>query len=443
MRKITWIQRPDGYLNKTPLIQFALITALFPLWGVAVSMNDILITQFKGVFTLSDFATALVQFVFFGAYFVVAIPASMIIKKTSYKTSALIGLLFYIIGCLLFYPASSSGTYNLFLVALFIMAIGLGILETTAGTFSVMLGHPDRATVRLNTSQAFNPIGNVVGILLGKYLVFKEGASLINQMSGMSGDELHNFKLATLQHTLQPYKFMIFVLVAVFILILITKFPLCKVEQKADNSGNPSTLEGIKYLIGNKRFKKGWIAQFLQLGLQIAVWSFTIRLALVMDPNLNERSATNYMLYSFIVYLIGRAISTVLLTRIPAMKLLFIYSCMGTLLLLYISFVPSFTVVYACILLNLFFAPGFPTLYATNVESVERKYTETAGGAVTMTIVGGALIPPIQGLISDKLGSMQHSFIVPMIALIYVGIFVYSQLKSKISEEATENIEVI
>lgn len=432
MRKVTWIQKPDGYLDKTPLFQFALVTILFPLWGIAVAMNDILITQFKAVFTLSDFAAALIQFVFFLAYFVVAIPASMIIKKTSYKTSILVGLFFFTAGCLMFYPASGAGTYTLFLITIFVMAIGLGILETTAGTFAVMLGNAERATVRLNTSQSFNPIGNIVGILLGKYLVFSEGANLHAQMENLTGDALHEFKLNELQNTMQPYIYLILVLVVVFVLILITKYPRCKVEKTGDDSSaNPSTPEGLKYLITNKRFMKGWFIQFLQIGSQIAVWSFTMRLALTMDAGLNERSATNYMLISFVVFLIGRALATALLTRIPAMKLLFVYYSIGTVLLVYISLMPSFSVIYALIVVNLFFAPGFPTLYATNIEVVERKYTENAGGAVTMTLIGGAIIPPLQGFVSDTIGSMQLSFLVPAICFVFVARFAYSQSKNK------------
>ena len=170
-------QMPDGYLNRTPKFQFILLSCLFPLWGAAASLNDILITQFKSVFTLSDFASALVQSAFYGGYFLIAIPASLVIKKTSYKVAILIGLTLYIIGCSMFYPASHMATYTMFLAAIFSIAIGLSFLETSANTYSSMLGHRDYATLRLNISQTFYPIGAISGILLGKYLIFQEGAS--------------------------------------------------------------------------------------------------------------------------------------------------------------------------------------------------------------------------------------------------------------------------
>lgn len=198
------VQMPDGYLNKTPLFQFILLSCLFPLWGCAAALNDILITQFKSVFSLSNFASALVQSAFYGGYFLIAIPASLVIKKTSYKVAILIGLTLYIVGCTLFFPASHMATYTMFLAAIFAIAIGLSFLETAANTYSSMIGPKAYATLRLNISQTFYPIGAAAGILLGKYLVFSEGESLEKQMAGMNAEQVHNFKVLMLENTLEP-----------------------------------------------------------------------------------------------------------------------------------------------------------------------------------------------------------------------------------------------
>ena len=203
LKKIS--QMPDGFLDKTPIFQFILLSCLFPLWGCAASLNDILITQFKSVFTLSDFASALVQSAFYGGYFIIAIPSSLIIKKTSYKIAILIGLALYIIGCLMFYPASHMATYTMFLAAIFAIAIGLSFLETSANTYSSMIGNKNFATLRLNISQTFYPIGALLGIVLGKYLVFQEGDSLELQMSNMTIEQIHEFRLSMLEYTLQSY----------------------------------------------------------------------------------------------------------------------------------------------------------------------------------------------------------------------------------------------
>ncbi|WP_261798568.1 MFS transporter [Bacillus massilinigeriensis] len=188
------IQLPDGYLNRTPYFQYILLSLVFPLWAVAASLNDILITQFKHVFELSDFASAFVQSAFYGGYFFIAIPASMLMKKTNYKTGIIAGLLFYIVGCSLFYPASHMATYTMFLFALFVIAIGLSFLETSANTYSSMIGPRKYSTLRLNISQTFYPIGSISGILLGKYLVFKEGASLEHKWQRCLRQRLKNLE---------------------------------------------------------------------------------------------------------------------------------------------------------------------------------------------------------------------------------------------------------
>lgn len=187
-----------------------------------------MITQFKSVFALSDFASALVQSAFYGGYFLIAIPASLVIRSSSYKIAILLGLALYIAGCVLFYPASHMATYTMFLAAIFAIAIGLSFLETAANTYSSMIGHRDHATLRLNVSQTFYPVGALMGIVLGKYLVFQNGDSLHSQMAGMDAGQLHQFRLTMLEHTLAPYKYLVMVLVVVMVLFLLTRYPHCK-----------------------------------------------------------------------------------------------------------------------------------------------------------------------------------------------------------------------
>lgn len=433
------LQMPDGYLNKTPIFQFILLSCLFPLWGAAASLNDILITQFKSVFTLSDFASALVQSAFYGGYFLISIPASMVIRKTTYKTSILIGLCFYIIGCVLFFPASHMATYTMFLFAIFSIAIGLGFLETAANTYSTMLGPRSKATLRLNISQTFYPVGAISGILLGKYLVFQDGNSLASRLSQMSIEQAHAFKLEMLQHTLEPYRVIIYVLVAVFILFALTKFPACKVKTDAQSGETAPTMsKTLKYLISNGRFKKGILAQFLYVGMQVAVWSFTIRLALTIDPTINERLAANFMVYSFICFFIGKFVANFLMAKFSSNKVLVAYSIIGSLLLVYISLVPSMSAVYMAVAVSILFGPCWATIYAETLESVEKKYTETAGAVIVMSIIGAAVVPAIQGLVSDITGSMQFSFIVNLFCFTYVGKYFYDEVKKETIQQTTD-----
>ncbi|OOF71488.1 L-fucose:H+ symporter permease [Rodentibacter caecimuris] len=421
-------QFPDGYLDKTPILQFILLSCLFPLWGAAASLNDILITQFKSVFTLSDFASALVQSAFYGGYFLIAIPASLIIKKTSYKIAILMGLTLYIIGCSMFYPASHMATYTMFLTAIFSIAIGLSFLETSANTYSSMIGHRDYAILRLNISQTFYPVGAIAGIVLGKYLIFQSGDSLETQMVGLSPEQLHTFKLAMLEHTLQPYKYIIMVLAAVTLLFLIIPFPKCKVLKEDNQAINVRFMDTLKYLAKNKPFKKGIIAQFLYVGMQVSVWSFTIRLALNLS-DMNERSASNFMIYSFIGFFIGKFIANFLMTRFKSETVLIWYAVIGVITLGYTAFVRDFSAVYAAIFASVLFGPCWATIYASVLETVEKEHREVGGAVVVMSIIGAAVVPAIHGFVSDKVGSLQFAFIVPLLCFVYVGYYFFDKRK--------------
>ncbi len=424
------IQYDDGYLSRTPVFQFVLLSCLFALWGAAASLNDILITQFKSVFTLSDFASALVQSAFYGGYFLISIPASVVIRKTTYKLAIMIGLIFYIGGCSLFFPASMMATYTMFLVAIFAIAIGLGFLETASNTYSTMLGPRKYSTLRLNISQTFQPIGSASGILLGKYLVFQEGDSLSKQIAQLSPEQIHLFRLQMLQHTLEPYKIMICILIAIFILFLITKYPKCKVKSVVNDAVEKVSLsETLKYLLQNNLFKRGILAQFLYVGMQVAVWSFTIRLALVLMPHINEREAADFMVFSFACFFVGKFIANFLMTKFSVNKVLLAYSVIGCILILYVAFIPDLTAIYAAVAISILLGPCWATIYAETLKSVEKKYTETAGAIIVMSIIGGAVMPAIQGFVSDMTGSMQFSFIVNFFCFAYIGAYFYHKIK--------------
>lgn len=418
------VQQKDGYLDRTPWWQYILLSICFPLWGAAASLNDILITQFKTVFTLSDLATAFVQSAFYGGYFVIAIPASRVIRRTSYKAAILIGLTFYIIGCSLFFPASHVATYSVFLVALFAIAVGLSFLETSCNTYSSMIGPRNKATLRLNISQTFYPLGSIFGILLGKYLIFSDGGRLDDQMGSLSDEAKRQFAADLLQRTLLPYKYIILVLVVVFVLVLITQFPKCKPMVDSTHEARASIGETLRYLSGNKPFLKGIGAQFLYVGMQTAVWSFTIRLALTLDPTENERGASTYMIWVFVGFFIGKFIANLLMSRFRAEDVLIGYSVLGILALGYVTLVPNMSAVWACILVSTLFGPCWATIYAGTLETItDKRHTETGGAVIVMSIIGGAVIPVIQGAVSDATGSMQTSFVVSL--LCFAAVLVY------------------
>lgn len=412
-------QLADGYLDRTPIFQYILLSICFQMWGAAASLNDILITQFKSVFTLSDFASAFVQSAFYGGYFLLAIPASRVIRKWTYKTGILTGLTFYIVGCTMFFPASRVATYTVFLAAIFAIAVGLSFLETSCNTYSSMIGPKRLSTLRLNISQTFYPLGSISGILLGKYLIFTNGEALSKQLNGLTETERHALAEQMLLRTLQPYRFLVMVLLLLLVVVALTQMPSCK-PQHATAAGSvkdqASIGETLGYLARNARFRSGIVTQFLYVGMQTAVWSFTIRLALNLDSSLNERSASDFMIMAFIAFFVGKFIANILMTRFNADLVLVGYSVAGVLALVYVILVPNLTAVYAAILVSGLFGPCWATIYARTLDTIEdKRHTETGGAVIVMSIIGGAVMPAIQGLVSDRTGSMQLSFAVNIV----------------------------
>lgn len=430
-------QLPNGYLNKTPWFQYILLSICFPMWGIAASLNDILITQFKSIFTLSDFASAFVQSAFYGGYFLLAIPASRVIRTWSYKASILIGLSCYIGGCMLFFPASHMATYSVFLAALFAIAVGLSFLETSCNTYSSMIGPKEKATLRLNVSQTFYPIGSICGILLGKYLIFTDGEALHKQMEALSGEAQRQFAAEMLQRTLQPYQFIIMVLVILLIVVAMTQFPRCKPLDHDAHESKASISETLSYLAENGRFKRGILAQFLYVGMQTAVWSFTIRLALQIDTSLNERVASNYMIWAFVGFFLGKFLANILMTKHNEDKVLMSYSLLGSLALIYVICVPNMTAVWAAIFVSAMFGPCWATIYARSLDAItDKRHTETGGAVIVMSIIGGAVIPVIQGFVSDVVGSMQLAFSVSLFCFMVVGWYFWKEYRlSKNNQE--------
>ncbi len=225
-------------------------------------------------------------------------------------------------------------------------------------------------------------------------------------MSGMNAEQIHNFKVLMLENTLEPYKYMIMILVVVMVLFLLTRFPTCKVAQTSHHKC-PSAMDTLRYLAKNSRFRRGIVAQFLYVGMQVAVWSFTIRLALELG-DINERDASNFMVYSFACFFIGKFIANILMTRFNPEKVLILYSVIGALFLAYVALAPSFSAVYVAVLVSVLFGPCWATIYAGTLDTVDNQHTEMAGAVIVMAIVGAAVVPAIQGIL--QICSTHYSF---------------------------------
>lgn len=431
----------NGYIDKTPVLQFILVSLLFPMWGAAASLNDILITQFKTIFNLSNFASAYVQSAFFLGYFIMAIPASYLIKKTSYKFTIVVGLVLYLIGSTLFFPASAAATYGFFLIALFVLATGLSLIETSADTYSALLGPVKGRTLRLNISQTFLPIGSIIGILLGKYLIFTNGDNLETQLRGLSGSVKIAFGEQALRKTLLPYRYMIIALLVMIIIFLIVQFPKSK-PRISKTKAQENLWQTITSLLKNKDFCYGLFTEFMYVGLQVSVWSFTIRLALTLNTSLNERSASNFVIYSYIAFFIGRVIADYLMRTIPHLKVLLAYSILGVIAIAYMLIDRSFNGVYVAILVSGLMGPGYATIYTETLSFIkDPQHTETAGAMIVMMVIGGAFWPLVQGWLADFTGSMSLSFAVHLLTFGAMAIFAHHYIKHPVSNVFSRGAE--
>ena len=433
--KQPWVESPDGYLDRTPVLQFAMTSVLFAFWAIASSLNDVLITQFKAVFELTDMQTAFVQSAFYAGYFIIAILASLFIKKTSYKVGIMTGLAFFALGCFIFFPASRLVTYEVFLFAIFVEAIGLSFLETSADTYATLLGPKRLSTLRLNVAQTMNALGLLTGILLGKYLVFQD-SNLHTEMQRLRATDPQaaiDFGSEQLSRTLQPYMVVMAIMLLFIVLFAVVKFPKCRPQTKEGAVAKAKLGETMTYLFHNGRFWQGILVQFIYIGAQTGIWSFTIRLALNISEEIgapiSDRDAANYMIISYIIFFAGRISASYLLSKFRETRVLAAYMIVGCAVLVGTAFVPGMAAVWLAVIVSLFLGPGWPTIYSRTLKTVEdRRHTETAGAIIVMALVGGAILPMAQGALSDAT-SMQFSFILPAVELLVVGLYFLSEFK--------------
>lgn len=403
-------------LEKKHLVPFILITSLFFLWGLANNMTDTLLAAFKRIMSMSDTQTSFIQMSFYGAYFCVAFPAALFIRKRSYKSGVILGLCLYALGAMLFFPAAKVASYGFYLLAIYVLACGCSVLETTANPYILSMGDPETATRRLNVAQAFNPLGSITGILLSQVFILSDIS-----LYSVSGTY---FGLGC-------------VLVILMVVMLCVKMP----EGKDDttNADQNSWRSSIRRLLSNKKYLFGVVAQFFYVGAQIGVWSFTIRIVMNELGILEKPAATIYLI-SIIGFCVSRFVYTWLMKYFKPSKLLIF----GSLLSLACTLVVVFTagtqwfMVIALILVSMFMSLMFPTIYGIALGDVEK---ENCGGhagdakigasGLIMAILGGAVLTPIQGLVSDAAG-INCSYLVP--AFCFTVVLLYALYVTRIDK---------
>lgn len=380
-------------------------------------MTDTLLSAFKKIMSMSDTQTSLIQFAFYGAYFCLALPAALYIRKHSYKSGVILGLSLYAAGAILFLPAAKMESYVFYLVAIYIMAGGCSVLETTANPYILSMGSPETATRRLNIAQAFNPIGSILGILLSKFFI------------------LSDISLYSISGT---YMTLGFVLIGLLIVMLLIRMPAG--QHSIERTKNIRSVLGR--LWANKEYRRGVLAQFFYVGAQIGVWSFTIRITM-QELSYTESSASTIYLISIIGFCVSRFIYTWLMKYFAPQKLLLFGAISSLVCTAMVVLLAGRGWVLICflILISVFMSLMFPTIYGLALEKVER--TELGGmpgdakigaSGLIMAILGGALLTPLQGYLSDTF-SIYTSFLVPLLCFAVVlcySIFMNTQHKNSI-----------
>jgi MFS transporter, FHS family, L-fucose permease len=414
----------DSLFPAGQLIPFILVTALFFLWGIPNNLNDVLIRQFMKSFAITRFQAGLVQSAFYMGYFVLAMPAALLMRKMGYKIGFVTGLLLFGCGCFLFWPAALAGSYAFFLGALFVIASGLSFLETASNPFIAQLGDPDTSERRLNFSQAFNPIGSITGALIGTIFIFSGVELSPQEVSDRKAQGLYDIYLRT--ETLRVIKpYLVIGAVAVFWALLIarTRFPSISGEHEGSSSDHGRFRELFRF----PHFLWAVFAQFLYVGAQVGTWSYFIQY--VQEATHQPEKIAGYFLTGTLAaFGIGRFASAYLMRSIAPNKLMGAYSVVNIVLMAFGVLLPGWFGLWCVFLTSFFMSLMFPTIFALGLKGLGPN-TKIGGSLLVMAIVGGAVLTPIMGLISEAAHSVAVAYLVPLFC--YVCIALYSYLGSK------------
>jgi FHS family L-fucose permease-like MFS transporter len=401
-------------------VPFILVVTCFAAWGSAANLTDVLVGVFRHIFDMSNFQSSLVQFAYYGAYFSLAIPAALINKRYGYKTGVLTGLGLATLGGLLFIPAS-------WLLALFVLAAGLSILETSANPFVIAMGPEESATQRLNLAQAFNPVGANVGVLLGAVLILPNITSE-EEKATMTAAQLEQAQENDLSLVLGPYTGIALALLVIWLFIAFKKIDVPDehtefgLHEREERQGG-----ALGRLWHNPHYRYGVLAQFLNVGAQVCAWSFTIQYA--MDVlGVPKSRAGWYLQASLIVFLIARFVMTWLLGIFRPTKLLFAMGALGAVLALVAVFSQNMLGLIAVVGISLSLSLMFPTIYGVALQGLG-KDTKFGAAGLVMAILGGALLPMVHAKVMDAVGTAE-GFIVPAVCLAGVALYALFDLRS-------------
>jgi FHS family L-fucose permease-like MFS transporter len=397
---------PTGHL-----VPFILVTALFFLWGIPNNLNDVLIRHFMKSFAITRFQAGLVQSAFYLGYFLLAIPAALLMRRAGYKFGFVTGLILFGAGAFLFWPAALAGSYGFFLFALFVIASGLSFLETASNPFIAQLGDPDSSERRLNFAQAFNPIGAISGALIGTIFIFS-GVELTPQE--IAAQQAHHTYEAYLRfetlRVVRPYLVIGAFALVWALLILRTKFPTIHSEQENESGGRGH----LRDLFRQPHFLLAVVAQFFYVGAQVGTWSYFI--SYVQEyAHQSEKIAGYFLTGTLAAFGVGRFASAWLMRFLNPSKLMGAY-CIANVVLVTIAVVmPGWLGIWSIFLTSFFMSVMFPTIFALGLKGLGPN-TKLGGSLLVMAIVGGAVLTPLMGFLSEQTHSLALAYSVPLLA---------------------------
>lgn len=414
-------------LEKKFIVPFILITSLFALWGFANDITNPMVAVFQTVMEIPASEAALVQFAFYGGYGTMAIPAALFASRYSYKAGVLLGLALYAVGAFLFIPAAMFEQFSFFLWSLYILTFGLAFLETTANPYILSMGDPSTATRRLNFAQSFNPLGSITGMFVASQIVLTNldsekrdaaGNLIFNTLSAAEKAVVKTHDLAMIR---DPYVVIGLIVLAVFIIIALYKMP----ATKTDEAGHISPKDAFKRLIVNVKYREGVIAQVFYVGVQIMCWTFIIQYA--ERIGFTKAEAQNWNIVAMALFICSRFISTAVMKFLKAEVMLFLFAIGGFFSILGVIFIDGIVGLYCLVLTSVFMSLMFPTIYGIALDG-QREESALGAAGLVMAIVGGALMPPLQGMIIDQgvvagMPAVNFSFVLPLICFVVIAIY--------------------
>jgi MFS transporter, FHS family, L-fucose permease len=408
--------------NKNYTFPLSILTSLFFMWGFITCLNDILIPHLKAVFTLNYTQAMLIQFCFFTAYFVMSLPSGYIVEKIGYKKGIVLGLIVAGIGCLMFYPSASMRSYGLFLTAFFVLASGITLLQVAANPYVTILGKPETASSRLNLTQAFNSLGTTIAPIFGSMLILSVAVKSAETLSGMTPEELSVYQLGEAAAVQNPYVILALVLFAIAGVFAIIKLPVIEAATPAEISGvstgdRPSAWKYPHLVLAA-------IGIFLYVGAEVSIGSFLVNfLGEKNIAGLAEADAGKYVSFYWGGAMIGRFVGAAVMQRLKPGKVLAVAAVIAASLVVITMLSSGPTAMWLILSVGLFNSIMFPSIFSLGVAGLG-KHTGQASGILCMAIVGGAVIPLLQGFLADSIG-IQKAFFIPVLCYVFIAYYGY------------------